>query len=168
MSTRRLSLHVSALSDDEYTQYTAILDDLAPDGDDLSVRETRAWLRGRYPDAPVDEILRLFSPTMRAADTMTRGQFYAAMRLLTHAQAQGNGVDKSLAFVQRTCHLQRHPRLVRSPFVQRSPRSRVRNRPVRRPVSRVDKHLDSRTDSLSGQFVQTQQSAGMSIVQSLE
>jgi hypothetical protein len=102
MTNRRLSLHVSALSDDEYAQYTVVLEDLAPDDDDLSVRETRAWLKGRYPDAPVDDVLRLFSPGMKAGDTLTRGQFYAAMRLLMHAQTQGNGVDRSLAFVQRT------------------------------------------------------------------
>lgn len=103
MGSRRLSLHISALTDDEYAQYTPVLNDLAPDGEQvISVREARAWLRGRHPDAPVDEILRLFSPTMKAGDTMSIGQFYAAMRLLTHAQTQGNGVDKALAFVQRT------------------------------------------------------------------
>lgn len=66
MATRRLSLHASALTDDEYAEYTASLRELAEidcagagqgeDGDDeyyegitLGVREVRAWVRGRNP-----------------------------------------------------------------------------------------------------------------------
>lgn len=102
MANRRLSLHSSALTDDEYDQYSVILNDLCPDGEDvLSVRETRAWLRGRYPDSPVDDILKLFAPAMKVTDTITIGQFYAAMRLLAYAH-DGHGVDRSLAFTQRT------------------------------------------------------------------
>ncbi|KAK0205164.1 hypothetical protein DFS33DRAFT_739883 [Desarmillaria ectypa] len=102
MSTRPLSLHVSALSDGEYAAYTSILDGIAPaDDEDLNVRETRAWLRGRYPDAPVDNILNIFSPNLALKDTLTRGQFYVAMRLLAHAQAEpGRELDRGLAFIQ--------------------------------------------------------------------
>ncbi|KAJ3543132.1 hypothetical protein NMY22_g3248 [Coprinellus aureogranulatus] len=69
IAMRKLSLHASALTDDEYTLYTHALKELAEidvnqpqltggqgaDGDDeyyegitLGVREVRAWLRGRY------------------------------------------------------------------------------------------------------------------------
>lgn len=104
MSTRPLSLHVSALSDGEYAAYTSVLDGIAPaDDEDLNVREVRAWLRGRYPDAPVDSVLKLFSPKLALKDTLTRGQFYVAMRLLAHAQVEpGRELDRGLAFIQRT------------------------------------------------------------------
>lgn len=58
---RRLSLHTSALSDDEYDLYTSSLNEIAladedPNSHDdayyetmvIGVREARAWLRGRY------------------------------------------------------------------------------------------------------------------------
>lgn len=58
---RPLTLHASALNDDEYASYTSILKDLAwvddsgqPHDDvyyeqiTISLRETRGWLRGRY------------------------------------------------------------------------------------------------------------------------
>ncbi|KAJ7041425.1 hypothetical protein C8F04DRAFT_1302278 [Mycena alexandri] len=107
MSARRLSLHPSALSDVEYTLFTVSLGDLLDlDANDsgidwerlsLSVREARAWLCGRYVSlgsATVDEILRLFP-----APTLSGGAFFAALRLVLHAQA-GRGVERSLAFVQ--------------------------------------------------------------------
>ena len=64
---RSLFLHVSALNDDEYNLFTSSFADLvAPDppltSDDdfekltVSVREARAWLRGRYPDLPVSDL----------------------------------------------------------------------------------------------------------------
>lgn len=67
---RRLSLHASALSDDEYDLYTSSIEDLAPCDSNLNdarddtfyeriavgVREVRAWLRGRYRDTPVNTI----------------------------------------------------------------------------------------------------------------
>jgi hypothetical protein len=70
---RPLTLHASALNDDEYNLYTSSILDLALNGsnysdhshtrDDtfyeqisVSVRETRAWLRGRYPDIQVSTI----------------------------------------------------------------------------------------------------------------
>ncbi|KAJ7177186.1 hypothetical protein C8R46DRAFT_1347034 [Mycena filopes] len=108
-SNRRLSLHPSALSDAEYTLFTASLGELldvdatstngAIDWERLSVsvREARAWLCGRYAglgSGVVDEILRLFP-----APTLGGGAFFAALRLVLHAQA-GRGVDRSLAFVQ--------------------------------------------------------------------
>lgn len=64
MASRRLNLHVSALNDAEYQLYTSSLADITltdsqvDDGiehDDayfenisITVREARAWLRGRY------------------------------------------------------------------------------------------------------------------------
>jgi hypothetical protein len=64
---RSLFLHVSALNDDEYTLFTSsftdiVAPDLSPKIDDdfekltVSIREARAWLRGRYPDLPVTDL----------------------------------------------------------------------------------------------------------------
>ena len=69
---RPLILHSSALSDDEYGLFTQSLQELALLNDDLvpfiednqyyydrpiiDVRETRAWLRGRYPDVFLSDI----------------------------------------------------------------------------------------------------------------
>lgn len=60
---RRLELHSSALSDDEYPYFTAsfaqiALDDVHDDfeGRFLRVREARAWLRGRYSHLPAHKI----------------------------------------------------------------------------------------------------------------
>ena len=64
---RSLFLHVSALNDDEYTLFTSsfadlVAPDLPPNIDDdfekltVSIREARAWLRGRYPDLPVIDL----------------------------------------------------------------------------------------------------------------
>jgi hypothetical protein len=64
---RALSLHVSALNDDEYTLFTSSFADLIasdlsfPADDDfdkqsVSLREARAWLRGRYADLPVTDL----------------------------------------------------------------------------------------------------------------
>lgn len=66
-SMRSLSLHVSALNDDEYTLFTSSFADLVasdvPFTNDeefekqtVSVREARAWLRGRYPDLPMTDL----------------------------------------------------------------------------------------------------------------
>ncbi|KAH7881884.1 hypothetical protein F5I97DRAFT_462945 [Phlebopus sp. FC_14] len=112
---RPLTLHVSALSDLEYNLYTASLDDLSVTSDTdavhddgyyermtVGVREARAWLRGRYLDLPasdIDAILKLFHPNMLPSDSLTGGQFFAALRLVVHADT-GEGVDRMLAFVQ--------------------------------------------------------------------
>ena len=124
---RQLSLHVSALNDLEYTAYTEALHDLIsgdqPLSDDyenasVSAREVRAWLRGRYASIPLSDvdavrtslysealpfirpqILKLFYPTLSAQDTFNAGQFFAVMRLVTHAR-DGKGVSKTLAFTQ--------------------------------------------------------------------
>jgi hypothetical protein len=79
---RSLFLHVSALNDDEYTLFaSSFLDLVAPDAsltadDDfekhtVSIREARAWLRGRYPDLPVTDLdqvrISLSSPTVFSA-----------------------------------------------------------------------------------------------------
>ena len=45
------------------------------------------------------QILKLFYPTLNAQDTFNAGQFFAVMRLVTHAR-DGKGVSKTLAFTQ--------------------------------------------------------------------
>ncbi|KAF8629480.1 hypothetical protein AX15_003427 [Amanita polypyramis BW_CC] len=113
---RQLSLHASALNDAEYDLYTTCLNDIAdkqydPDAvyDDahyermsVGVREARAWLRGRYshiPASTIDVILKFFSPSLGQNDTVSGGQFFAALRLVIHAD-NGKQPDRSLAFVQ--------------------------------------------------------------------
>ncbi|KDQ23489.1 hypothetical protein PLEOSDRAFT_1079586 [Pleurotus ostreatus PC15] len=112
---RQLSLHVSALNDSEYDFYTTSLIDLAEDESEptarnneyfdnltVGVREARAWMKGRFSHIPVskiDEILRLFSPNMSAGDTLSGGQFFAALRLALHVE-NGREVDRGLAFAQ--------------------------------------------------------------------
>ncbi|KAI6134828.1 hypothetical protein EDD17DRAFT_1548956 [Pisolithus thermaeus] len=129
---RPLTLHASALSDVEYDLYTSSLNDLCVTNDTdpsiarddahfetttVGVREARAWLRGRYHDLPasdIDDILRLFSPSLMPSDTLTGGQFFAALRLVLHTQS-GKGVDRSLAFVQA------HPDTTKFPETSRPP-----------------------------------------------
>ncbi|KAF7973096.1 hypothetical protein HWV62_16196 [Athelia sp. TMB] len=113
---RQLSLHASALSNDEYELYTSSLNDLADahgnpnqSYDDayyedlkVGVREARAWFRGRYSHiavSDIDMILKFFHPTLGHSDTLSGGQFFAAIRLLIHAES-GDGVERSLAFTQ--------------------------------------------------------------------
>ncbi|RPD55623.1 hypothetical protein L226DRAFT_537099 [Lentinus tigrinus ALCF2SS1-7] len=138
--SRPLTLHVSALNDAEYTTYTSSIHDIVEtdaepttDYDKLAVgvREARAWLRGRYPalaSHTLDSILRLFSPDLGPADVLTGGQFFAALRLVSHVLS-GKEMDPSLVFVQA------HPDEITS----RSPsplgkRSRVPS-PVNNPFS---------------------------------
>ncbi|KAJ2917941.1 hypothetical protein MD484_g2475, partial [Candolleomyces efflorescens] len=124
---RPLRLHASALNDDEYDLYTSSLKELAEieegneggGGQDdeyferitLGVREVRAWLRGRYssvPAATIDTILKYFSPNLAHADTLSGGQFFAALRLITHVQT-GQELDRGLAFVQARIQSSRPP-----------------------------------------------------------
>ncbi|KZV91915.1 hypothetical protein EXIGLDRAFT_718839 [Exidia glandulosa HHB12029] len=111
--SRPLTLHLSALSDDEYTLYTSSLSEISTpppsnDGTDswwedriVSLREARGWMRGRYgvDGVVIDKILRNFSPTLGPADTLSAGQFFAAMRLVLYAQ-RGTEPERSLVFVQ--------------------------------------------------------------------
>ncbi|KAF9269530.1 hypothetical protein L218DRAFT_1072359 [Marasmius fiardii PR-910] len=116
MTLRRLDLHVSALNDAEYNLYTSSLADITltdeqylKGHDDtyyeqlsLSLREARAWLKGRYshlPSTVIDNILRLFSPNLSQTESLSGGQFFAALRLVVHAES-GKEVDRALAFVQ--------------------------------------------------------------------
>ncbi|KAI0290722.1 hypothetical protein BC826DRAFT_1025903 [Russula brevipes] len=110
---RSLFLHVSALNDDEYTLFTSsFLDIVASDApltadDDfekhtVSIREARAWLRGRYPDLPVtdlDQILRLFTLSPGQDVALSKGQFFAILRLVLHVRA-GAELDRNLVFKQ--------------------------------------------------------------------
>ncbi|KAJ6558312.1 hypothetical protein B0H19DRAFT_1070836 [Mycena capillaripes] len=101
---RPLSLHSSALNDAEYTLFTENLASLLDsDSEDfeaqtLSIREVRAWMRGRYPGIPaptIDRILALFP----SKDAIHGGEFFAAHRLVLHVES-GKDVDRALAFVQ--------------------------------------------------------------------
>ena len=72
-----LSLHVSALNNDEYSLFTSSFVDLVAsdsplttdddfDKHTVSVRVARAWLRGRYPDLSVsdlDQVTTSLSPS---------------------------------------------------------------------------------------------------------
>ncbi|KAI0826334.1 hypothetical protein BC629DRAFT_1455410 [Irpex lacteus] len=117
MASRPLTLHASALTNEEYTLYTTSLCDLAGEDEDarshyhedsyyaalkISAREARAWIRGRYTDlAPssVDAVLKLFCPSLAVTDVLTGGQFFAALRLVTHIR-NGKPLDGNLVFVQ--------------------------------------------------------------------
>ncbi|KAF9037484.1 hypothetical protein BJ165DRAFT_1501565 [Panaeolus papilionaceus] len=125
---RKLALHASALNDAEYDLYTQSLKEIVlgdcDEGDDsaragqkgeggasgdayyermtVGVREARAWLRGRYSSLSagvIDGILRLFSPTLAIADTLSGEEFFAALRLVVHAE-MGKEPERSLVFVQ--------------------------------------------------------------------
>ncbi|KAJ7675234.1 hypothetical protein B0H17DRAFT_1207863 [Mycena rosella] len=100
-SARRLALHPSALSDGENALFTLSLADLA---------DTTGDLEHAPGSGMVDEILHLFAP----APTLSRGAFFAALRLLVHAQA-GRGVDRGLAFRPSPPHQFRRPRTPSSP-----------------------------------------------------
>ncbi|EJD51607.1 hypothetical protein AURDEDRAFT_111720 [Auricularia subglabra TFB-10046 SS5] len=111
--SRPLTLHLSALSDAEYDLYTSSLAEISvPPAHDVrsdkywedrvvSLREARGWMRGRYgvDGKAIDQILRYFSPTLGPADTLSAGQFFAAMRLVLYAQ-RGADPERSLVFVQ--------------------------------------------------------------------
>jgi len=47
------------------------------------------------------QILKLFHPTLSVRDSFDAGQFFAVMRLVTHAR-DGKGISKTLAFTQGT------------------------------------------------------------------
>lgn len=108
------SLHPSALNDEEYSFYRQALVDIAgvPEGKGdeyyerivVGIREVRAWLLGRFPhvlSSQIDTILNYFSPTMDRGDTLSGGQFLAALRLVRYAgQGQEEGIDRALVFVQ--------------------------------------------------------------------
>ncbi|KAH8110384.1 hypothetical protein DFH11DRAFT_1880653 [Phellopilus nigrolimitatus] len=102
--SRRLFLHVSALSDTEYAVYVDALHDLLDDGncavpDDelerkqVGVREVRAWMKGRFRDlgvGEIDKVLQLFVPQMAQKDALAGGQLLAA----------GSDVGEGNVFVQ--------------------------------------------------------------------
>ncbi|KAJ7279967.1 hypothetical protein C8J57DRAFT_1301242 [Mycena rebaudengoi] len=101
---RPLTLHTSALNDAEYALFTDSLGSLldSDSGDleaqTLTIREVRAWMRGRYPGVPaatIDQILALFP----SKDAIRGGEFFAALRLVLHIES-GKEVDRALAFVQ--------------------------------------------------------------------
>ncbi|KAG6841403.1 hypothetical protein C0991_011567 [Blastosporella zonata] len=157
---RPLTLHASALNDAEYELYTTSLknlnDDTNPeahgDGDayyeamQIGVREVRGWMRGRYAHLQpgvIDLILRFFAPGMGTSDTLSGGQFFAALRLVVHAE-QGKDVERSLGFVQAHPAPPKvvppivSPHSTHNPFV-----SRVPPLPPRKPAPPPPKHLSS-------------------------
>ncbi|KAI0058536.1 hypothetical protein BV25DRAFT_1902095 [Artomyces pyxidatus] len=121
---RPLTLHVSALNDDEYDLFTSSFADLAASDtspiDDaqfeklsVSIREARAWLRGRYADFPVadlDEILQFFAPKPGHEPIITGGQFFAILRLVLHVRG-GAELDRNLVFAQV------HPKAPKNDFL---------------------------------------------------
>ncbi|KAF8260143.1 hypothetical protein EI94DRAFT_928884 [Lactarius quietus] len=135
---RSLYLHVSALNDDEYSLFTSSFTDLlasdpplTSDADfekqKVSIREARAWLRGRYADLPVsdlDQILRFFAPNPGQDGVLTRGQFFAILRLVLHVRS-GAELDRNLVFKQVY--------LNSSPDEPMSPSRPVNDRPSRPP-----------------------------------
>ncbi|EIM81842.1 uncharacterized protein STEHIDRAFT_171492 [Stereum hirsutum FP-91666 SS1] len=107
---RPLTLHASALNDDEYALFTSSLADLvAPDPAPtehekplISTREVRAWLRGRYAELPLSEldaILQFFAPPPGQEAVLSAGQFFAILRLVIHVQS-GDAVDRNMVFIQ--------------------------------------------------------------------
>ncbi|KAI9455074.1 hypothetical protein BJY52DRAFT_1213422 [Lactarius psammicola] len=110
---RSLSLHDSALNEDEYSLFTSsfinlVASDIPPTTDadfekqKVSIREARAWLRGRYADPPVsilERILRLFAPDPGQDPELSRGQFFAILRLVLHVRS-GAEFDRNLVFKQ--------------------------------------------------------------------
>jgi hypothetical protein len=49
------------------------------------------------------QVLKLFSPNLSPADTLSGGEFFAVLRLVMHAQS-GKSVDRTLVFVQGIPH----------------------------------------------------------------
>ncbi|CAG7847863.1 SubName: Full=Uncharacterized protein {ECO:0000313/EMBL:CCA77845.1} [Serendipita indica DSM 11827] len=101
---RTLSLHESALSPAEYSSYVSLFHDLVePPDATVGVREAKAFLRGRLNTIDVvqiDKILRFFCPALAAGDQLSEGQFYAAMRLISHVNAGRTDIEPALVFVQ--------------------------------------------------------------------
>ncbi|EIW83534.1 hypothetical protein CONPUDRAFT_164453 [Coniophora puteana RWD-64-598 SS2] len=112
---RPLSLHISALSNEEYDFYTTSFINLAdvPDSDNplkttryedvhVGVREARGWMKGKYSDlrgSDIDAILKLFCPSMLSSNWLSGSQFFAALRIAVHLR-EGKAFDRELAFVQ--------------------------------------------------------------------
>lgn len=118
---RSLFLHVSALSDSEYSSYLHDLRDILdePHKDDAPVqsslsdeqleyqrvgtREVRAWLKGRFRDissSDIDKVLKLFSTKANEKDQqLSGGQLLAVFRLLMHLR-RGGDVSEANVFIQ--------------------------------------------------------------------
>lgn len=120
LSDSEYSLYTSILSDITLSNDPDIPhDDAYYNQQTVGVREARAWLRGRYSHVPASnidlvrvvcfahsiccltsaQILKFFSPTLAQTDYLSGGQFFAALRLVVHAES-GKNVDRALAFVQ--------------------------------------------------------------------
>ncbi|KAG6820395.1 hypothetical protein H0H93_001165 [Arthromyces matolae] len=92
---RPLTLHASALNNEEYDLYTASLRDLTDD-EGGNAHDDRYY---EGMEIGVREILRFFAPALSSNDVLTGGQFFAALRLVVHAE-QGKDLDRNLGFVQ--------------------------------------------------------------------
>ncbi|KAG6860503.1 hypothetical protein C0995_010489 [Termitomyces sp. Mi166 len=159
---RPLTLHASALNDEEYELYTASLrdlddhldtakhDDAYYEGMQIGVREVRGWMRGKYAHLQPG-ILRFFAPGLGHADVLTGGQFFAALRLVVHVE-QGKHVDRSLGFVQAhpappkvaPTQLPVSPHSPHNPFVARVPPLPPR-KPAPQPLAPPPKHASKST-----------------------
>ena len=113
---RPLTLHASALNNEEYDEYTKALRELGEVSSEqtqdeewyerveLGIREVRAWLRGRYSSLSVgglDQILRFFSPTLGAGDVINGSHFFVVLLLITHV-TNGREPVRAPFFVQPT------------------------------------------------------------------
>ncbi|KAI0259071.1 hypothetical protein BC834DRAFT_661855 [Gloeopeniophorella convolvens] len=157
---RSLFLHLSALNEDEYALFTSSLTDLVasdtPPLDDeqfekqsVSIREARAWLRGRYADLPVtdlDEILRLFAPSPGQDPILSGGQFFAVLRLVLHLRS-GAELDRGLVFKQVFPNSQNEPVSPTRPVNDRP--SRQYPAPPRRRQSAAGTAFDAPTPDIN-------------------
>lgn len=110
---------ITLADDDHQRGDSGAPDDTHFEDMNIGVREARAWLRGRYSHLPAStidkarflgvslrfeysrflQILKLFSPNLGHDDTISGSEFFAALRLVIHAEG-GKDVERSLAFVQ--------------------------------------------------------------------
>ncbi|KZO94241.1 hypothetical protein CALVIDRAFT_565889, partial [Calocera viscosa TUFC12733] len=110
--SRPPELHPSALSEAEHAHYTRALAALSSPSvrissadwqsvKDVNAMSVRRYLAGTYAveDEVVEQILAIFHPTPTLDDTLTPSQFFAVLRLVSHAQ-RGREVDRNLIFAQ--------------------------------------------------------------------
>lgn len=105
---RPLTLHASALNDDEYAHFTSSLAELvAPDPAPtehekplISTREVRAWLRGRYAELPLSELDAVRTCSYPVSLLGSLNCLYRSCNSLHHLQARKlcSALDNSLLY----------------------------------------------------------------------
>ncbi|KAF8993194.1 hypothetical protein BDQ17DRAFT_1431897 [Cyathus striatus] len=94
---RPLTLHISALTDSEYTLYTRVLKELL-DTDQLNLDDAeRLRLVCGKRERGYGTILRFFSPGLEAGDTISGGELFAVLRMVVHVE-QGKEVSEGWPF----------------------------------------------------------------------